>query len=146
MNEFWKKVDKGDGAGCWLWTGKCRRNGRYGRFGINRKSLAAHRVSYEMAHGPIPDGMLVCHHCDTPLCVRPDHLFLGTSADNTADMVAKRRHPHHESNGRAKLTVLQVEFIRAMYALGGIRQKDLAGIYGVTQTNVYRVVNGLIWH
>lgn len=82
--DFWSRVDKsGD---CWLWTGA--RDGKgYGRLG----NKVASRLSWELSHGPIPRGKLVCHKCDNPPCVRPDHLFLGSPADNFYDMVAKGR-------------------------------------------------------
>lgn len=86
---FWAKVDKTDGDGCWLWTGSRRH--RYGEFWVNGKREYPHRVSFELANGPIPAGLVVCHKCDVPLCVRPDHLFIGTLADNFADMRAKGR-------------------------------------------------------
>lgn len=81
---FWPKVEKTDG--CWLWTANTRPNG-YGLFG----SVGAHRVAYELCVGPIPSGMYVCHRCDNPACVRPDHLFVGTQLDNMRDMVTKGR-------------------------------------------------------
>jgi hypothetical protein len=86
---FWEKVEKSEG--CWLWTASRHTDG-YGRFGPNHaEAKRAHRVAYELEVGPIPPGMLVCHRCDTPLCVRPDHLFLGTIGDNNRDMEAKGR-------------------------------------------------------
>lgn len=92
-DRFWPHVAKS--AGCWEWTGSRHRNG-YGQF-YYRGPAMAHRVSWELANGPVPDGMLVCHRCDNPPCVRPDHLFLGTQADNLVDMVSKGRHwtAHH---------------------------------------------------
>ena len=88
--KFWAKVDKGDGAGCWLWTGKTNRDG-YGVLTRQRKGWFAHRYSWTLANGDIPDGMMACHTCDNPPCIRPDHLFLGTRADNLRDMRAKGR-------------------------------------------------------
>src|SRR6266853_3758788 len=87
---FWEKVDTtGD---CWLWTASKTEFG-YGQFGTARgkPSTTAHRVSWELHFGPIPDGMFVCHHCDTPPCVKPDHLFLGTHEQNQLDMLLKGR-------------------------------------------------------
>lgn len=90
---FWAKVKKGEG--CWLWTASLRNKG-YGAFAyrLNRRVIQdrAHRFSWLLAFGPVPDGLFVLHRCDTPACVRPDHLFLGTNADNVRDMMAKGRH------------------------------------------------------
>lgn len=85
---FWRSVDKTDADGCWLW--RCV-SGKYGQFTVNGRNIGAHRASWAMHFGPIPDGVFVCHRCDNPRCVRPDHLFLGTHGDNMADMVAKGR-------------------------------------------------------
>lgn len=91
IERFWSKVDKS--GECWLWTGG--KSGGYGYFKVNGSTLRANRLAYEIEHGEIPEGMLVCHSCDTPACVNPAHLWLGTDKDNQADKVAKGRHPNH---------------------------------------------------
>lgn len=85
---FWDKVVKTES--CWLWDASVDRKG-YGKINHNGKPKSAHRLSYEIAYGPIPEGMFVCHKCDNPPCVRPDHLFIGTNKDNMADMKSKGR-------------------------------------------------------
>jgi hypothetical protein len=99
-------------TGCWLWTGTTHRKG-YGRFNVTCKyPRNAHRVSWELYHGPIPRGMLVLHHCDTRSCVNPKHLFLGTPWDNTHDAINKNRLAKGEQHGHAKLTKEEVLAIR----------------------------------
>jgi hypothetical protein len=92
INErFWSKVRKGDG--CWEWVGSQDRQG-YGEFVVSmgpRVRSRAHRVAWELTNGPIPDGLNACHRCDNPVCVRPDHIFIGTQRDNVRDAMAKGR-------------------------------------------------------
>lgn len=147
QTRFWSKVNKTDG--CWEWTGN--KGYGYGHFWIGTKATGrdhlAHRVSYEWAYGPIPAGMDVCHKCDNPACIRPDHLFLGDHATNMRDRTAKRRDnaPKGERNNKARLTWEAVRAIRAAYAVGDVTLKTLATQHGVSVPVVSKVVRGEAW-
>lgn len=130
-------------GGCWLWT-RYRTPHGYGRVAYKSKAELAHRVSWFLANGPIPDGMGVLHSCDNPPCVNPAHLFLGTSLDNNADCRSKGRHAYGERNGVSKLTRDDVIRIRAERA-NGRAQRDIAYSYGVSQSLVSMVTNGKLW-
>jgi HNH endonuclease len=154
---FWARADKS--GTCWLWTGTRLPHG-YGRTWFGGQKRYAHQVAFELAHGPIPDGMEVCHMCDNPPCVNPAHLFAGTRADNVRDKVQKGRakwseaHPWRRQpasiprgtkRGQARLTDEQVRTIRLRYAAGGISQMRLAREYGVGQTTIRDVVTHQRW-
>jgi hypothetical protein len=132
---FWAKVQKTDT--CWLWIGSLLTRGGYGQLGGGVK---AHRVSWELHHGPIPDGMHVCHHCDNPPCVNPAHLFLGTSGDNARDKARKGRAP----TPGAKLTYEIAQEIRRRHAAGE-QGADLATDYGVTPSNIQYILRRDSW-
>lgn len=156
VERFWSKVEKTDG--CWNWLGAVGVGG-YGRFWISDEAVSfAHRFSYELAYGPIPDDKLVCHHCDNPRCVRPDHFFVGTHADNTNDARNKGRlatgdrsgsrlHPERlkrgEQNARAKLTEDQVREIRRL--AGSVTQAELAKRFGVAACVIGFVIHRKTW-
>tara|TARA_R110000824_G_scaffold135302_2_gene298534 strand:+ start:526 stop:999 length:474 start_codon:yes stop_codon:yes gene_type:complete len=147
---FIEKIDKDGPGGCWIWKAS-RQTAGYGQFSVNRggrwKPYGAHRASWEIHHGPIPDGFLVCHTCDVPLCVNPGHLFLGTQAENLADMSAKGRRnaPRGERAAGAKLTDDDVRDIRSMLSLGAHTQKQISEMYDVTDSCISRVKTGARW-
>jgi hypothetical protein len=95
---FWAKVDRSAADECWPWMA-ARFDNNYGAFWRDGRQQRASRVAWELEHGPIPPGMLVCHRCDNPPCVRPDHLFLGTDTDNKRDMAEKGRAAQGDANG-----------------------------------------------
>lgn len=131
-----------DESGCWLWIGGTRLNSKgvpYPRHWTDdKKSIGAHRFSFELERGAIPKGMYVCHKCDTPLCVNPDHLFVGTHHDNMRDMVQKKRSftgRGENKKGLAKLTNQQADQIRKM----DISHQKLAVMFGVSATTIGRI-------
>ena len=143
---FWSKVDRDGPGGCWLWAAAQCPWG-YGRFWLNGRTRKAHRVSYVLAFGDIPAGLQVLHRCDIPLCVNPEHLALGTNADNHADKIRKgrQRGPVGESNRGAKLTSARVAEIREAYARGGVTQLALASRFGMSQQSVSCIINNKRW-
>lgn len=133
-------------TGCWEWLGTCGSDG-YGRITVNGRQSRAHIESYRLFCGPIPDGLWVLHRCDNPPCINPEHLFVGSVQDNVDDMFAKGRanKAAGESHGSSKLTRTQVDTIRKAYAKGGISQRVLGLQFGVTQANIWHIVNGTSW-
>lgn len=160
VERFWSKVDQT--GECWLWMSRTFPNG-YGQFAFKApsgiwKGCQAHRMAFELAHGVIPEGLCVLHTCDRPLCVRPEHLFLGTLSDNTRDMVRKgrdgrRTHPERfargERIGNSRLTAAQVTAIRAEHRPRKKRgigtTADLARRYGLCRSTIQRIANGNGW-
>jgi hypothetical protein len=144
---FWAKVDISPEDKCWEWLGAKSRGYGYTR-DSHRNYRGSHRVAYELTYGPIPNGMLVCHRCDNPLCCNPAHLFLGTNQDNTSDMLAKGRFHNTpspgERNGNAKLTLEQVREIRRL-ATTGERTSNISSQFGVAMTTIRRITSGRYW-
>jgi hypothetical protein len=147
LSNFWSKVDKeSSSTDCWLWTGAKQggRGGKYGAFQLGWKiQKRAHRLSFEIANGPIPDGMMVCHACDVPLCVNPAHLFLGTAKENIDDMGAKNRRVSckGQRNGASKLTT---EAVRNIY-LDPRTNREIAQDYNVNSNLISQIRHRKIW-
>lgn len=130
--------------GCCEWDGLLDKDG-YGRVTYRKKCTRAHRLSYEIHVGSIPAGMQVCHRCDNPACVRPDHLFLGSNLDNVHDRDQKNRVSHGSRHPSAKLSEAQVLEIRELYAAGHHSQEAIARRYGVSQRMVSMIILGQKW-
>lgn len=157
---FWTKVGSDPASPCRPFTGYRNRQG-YGKFGVGGRVHFAHRIAWELTHGPIPDGARVLHQCDNPPCCNPVHLFLGTLSDNMQDMWDKGRHaPPVNKSGRdwapkgghrkgeahlsARLTTADVLLVREQYAAGnGLTM--LAGRYGVTKQAIRAIVLRKTW-
>jgi predicted XRE-type DNA-binding protein len=136
--------------GCWLWQGVRTWNG-YGRFYLRDrgKHVGAHRYAWERANRPLLPGEIVRHHCDTPLCVRPDHLAVGSQGDNLHDAAIKGRlggavHGKGERHRFAKLRDEDVPKIRALLA-SGLQQREIASRFGVHQSQISRISSGSRW-
>jgi transposase-like protein len=151
---FWKFVEKTDT--CWIWTGAKDSSG-YGYICCNGKNTKAAQVSWQIHIGPLPKGLWILHKCDNPPCVKPDHLFLGTSKDNVQDMVNKGRNrslidlneparfARGERHGHAKLTDTLVREMRALRANNHLTYASIAKKYGVSFTTAYQAVNKQNW-
>lgn len=152
---FWKRVNM-DGDGCWEWTGGRMATG-YGSCSYNGRAETTHRISWELTYGGIPEGLHVLHRCDNRVCVRPDHLFLGTHQDNMRDMVAKGRNHHPycspdnpshnrgSGHGLSKLTESDVQEIRRLYETGKWLQRELAEMFGVQRGTISGIVRRRGW-
>ena len=139
---FWSKVEKT--STCWLWRGALTSAG-YGSLRRDQRGSYAHRAAYELTVEPIPNGFYVCHRCDTPACVRPDHLFLGTAKDNSQDCAAKIRGNGRPHTAVARLTPEAVRRIRKTYAEQTVSQRQLAEEFGVAQMTISKVVRRVSW-
>ncbi len=149
IEHFWGHVQRGDGNACWVWIG-VRNSIGYGCVSSGHdKTTPAHRFAWELVNGPIPAGMYICHRCDNPPCVRPDHLFLGTHLDNMADMVAKGRgkNPRFlgEEHPRAKLTEDDVRAIWARHRAGLESNRKLAKEYMVGRAAIDKIIRRENW-
>jgi hypothetical protein len=142
-SRFWKLVSKTDH--CWLWRSVLDKDG-YGKMKISSssKQIFVHRLSWMIHFGEIPEGLLVCHKCDNRECVNPDHLFLGTNAENSSDMVRKNRQAKGESNGNSKLTIEQVIEIRNL-RLSGMTLVRLGEMFGVHYSIISDIDRRVTW-
>ena len=133
------KIEESSKDGCWVWSASCFNSG-YGRIKVAGKYWLAHRASYACFIGEIPAGMFVCHVCDNPKCINPNHLFLGTPAENVQDMLRKGRanKARGEKHYCAKLTNVQRKEVLELRRSGKTLQ-TIAGIYGVTRQSIWQI-------
>lgn len=143
---LWSRLEPDLNSGCWLWNGPVWANGYgvIGRGGRDGGTFGAHRAAWEVTNGPIPPGMNVCHRCDTPPCINPAHLFLGTTADNIADKTAKGRTPHGERQYSAYLTEDLVREMRAAHGRGH-STAAIARVVGMNYGNISAVLRNKSW-
>ena len=140
---FWGFVPMREDGKCWLWHGSRQSDG-YGYFRVGSKVHKAHRISFEMINGTIPEGMLALHSCDNPSCVNPAHLRIGTYKENAEDRNAKERQARGERNGKAVLTVDDVGEIRLLLC-SGMSSREIAEKYGVSHGAINSIKTGRTW-
>lgn len=140
---FARFVPVADDGDCWEWQSTRNRNG-YGKFWLDGRTDLAHRVSYRIAKGAIPQGMQIRHTCDNPPCVNPKHLLIGTGKQNARDALDRGRYRQGAGNGRARLTSQQVLDIRRRLSEGEM-QVALAREYGVCKSTVQWIASGRNW-
>lgn len=155
---FWEKVSFGFGENaCWIWSSTLTGNHYYGSFWDGKRHSRAHRISWEICNGKIPEGMFVCHSCDNPACVNPNHLFLGDFGDNMQDMWDKNRHPINnmgrksetmigENNPNSVLSKSDVLWIRELYDQG-VSISNIAEYYSlyVQKPAIFKIVHRKTW-
>ncbi len=147
VDRFWKSADTANPDACWMWQKSILQSG-YGNLGLSGKNYRAHRVAWMITHGSIPEGQVVCHRCDTPACINPSHLFLGTQGDNIRDAQTKGRLVVPGGKGvppaNATLNHQLADEIRRRHDLGE-KKKDLAINFGVSRRTINAIVRGEIW-
>ncbi len=143
FERFYDSYEPVPESGCWIWTKSCDRNG-YGTIHWNKDKLSAHRFSYEITNGKIEDGMFVCHKCDTPSCINPNHLFLGSAIENFEDMWKKGRQAKGIKSARSKLTAQEVRDIIHLNPKHGDGKK-LCDKFGVHYSTIGRIRRRSSW-
>lgn len=141
---FWRKVVKQQGEGCWEWIGCITKTG-YGNMTFQRKTWKSHRRSWIMHYGQIPEGLDVLHKCDNKVCVRPDHLFVGTAKDNALDASKKGKMHPGEKTAQSKLKEHQVLKIRERYLGGDTNLRMLGNDFGVHRKTVEDIIHRVTW-
>lgn len=140
-DRFWEKISRNPATGCWEWQGARAPKG-YGMFQVGGgRARRANRVAWELVNGLIPEGQHVCHSCDQPSCVNPDHLFLGTNLENRRDSVAKGRHASGDRHPGTKIKSSERERIRALRE-AGVPAQQIAAEYGVDRRYIYYLTPG----
>jgi len=142
---FWACIEFEQNSGCWLWTASLRKGG-YGQFWVDGRATLAHRFSWELHNGAIPEGKIVRHKCDTPACSNPHHLCLGLYQDNSNDMVVRGRSLHlpGELGHNAKLSKDDVTEIRRLLSVR-VPQKQIADKFGVSQPTICLINRKKTW-
>lgn len=144
LARFMDKVSPEPTSGCWLWSANIDRKG-YGIFTVGYVQHGAHRAAYELHVGAIPEGLFVCHSCDVRSCVNPGHLWLGTNADNTADMKRKGRAAKGTMKPNARLTEDAVRQIRVIVSAGVESHASIARAFDVDPSCISRIAAGISW-
>lgn len=146
--DFWSYVKKdGHPKGCWEWQKSCLKSGGYGQFNLNGDMWRTHVLSYVLTRGDIPDGIWICHECDNPKCVNPDHLFPGTPQDDMTDMIKKgrARHSHGEDRPMAIHTNEEVANLKALLLEGVMSRARLARMFNFDRSSVTKIAKGILW-
>lgn len=144
VERFWAKASVGDPERCWNWNAG-RTSAGYGGFYVGGRTLSAHRISYELTYGPIPEGLLIRHDCDNPPCVNPHHLRTGTVRDNSMDSSIRGRNYRGTRHHFSKMTPETVRQCREEHVRDHVSSNELADRYGITDVAMLNVLHGRVW-